>query len=218
MVQTNDIGIWFKKQLNLDSIVIPNPINIEGESGRKFKEKTIYACGRLVPQKGFSGLLEIFAELKEASEWKLRLLGDGIERESLSQRARELGIEEKVIFEGSVKNPVDYYSLGGVFAFTSEYEGFPNALCEAMASGMAVVSFDCPSGPSDLIQDGVNGFLVKAGDKESFQVKLEKLLKDEKLRLKLGKEAAKVKEDLAIEKIAEQWIALRDRQIMMINH
>ena len=210
VVQTTGIKNWFYKNLNLDTEVIPNPVEKLRKGKDLSEEKTIYACGRLVPQKGFYNLIDIFYNLSaNYPEWKLVILGDGDEKESLIQRARDLGIECKVAFEGSVKNPVDYYSTGGVFAFTSEYEGYPNALCEAMASGMAVVSFDCPSGPSDLIQKGVNGFLVKAGDKESFQVKLEKLMKDDELRLRLGKGATRIKDELAIEKIAEQWLDLK---------
>ena len=192
--------------------MIPNPVEKSRKGKDLSKSKTIYSCGRLVPQKGFYNLIEIFYNLsKNNPDWKLVILGDGGEKESLIQRARELGIESKVVFEGSVKNPVDYYSTGGVFAFSSEYEGYPNALCEAMSSGMAVVSYDCSSGPSDLIKDGENGYLIKAGDQESFKVKLDKLMKDDELRLRLGKKATTIKDDLAIKKIAEQWLALKER-------
>ncbi len=210
VTQTEGIAHWIRINLGLDSEVIPNPVEDVQIANDISLEKAIYACGRIETQKGFHTLLSIFENLsKECSGWTLNFLGDGKEKIKLQQKVKTSGLENKVIFKGRVKSPFEYYQKGGIYAFTSEYEGYPNALCEAMASGMAVVSFDCPSGPSDLIEDGVNGFLIKLGDNEAFKNRLKQLIRDKELRFKLGNEAKKIKDRLAIERIAEKWLSLK---------
>lgn len=206
VVQTEGIKNWFAKKGYQKLKVIPNPITLNKEVGKSAEDKTIVACGRLVPQKGFDKLLEVFCGLtEEMPDWQVQIIGDGPEYKKLSKKTTELGIEDKVTFLGYQKNPSRFYSKAGVFSFTSDYEGFPNALCEAMVAGMAVVSYDCPSGPSDLVIDGENGFLVPLGDMNLFKERLRQVMKDVDLRLAFSKEAVKIADKLNMTQVALAW-------------
>jgi glycosyltransferase involved in cell wall biosynthesis len=106
---------------------------------------------------------------------------------------------------GKVNNPFSVYSRCDLFVLSSLYEGFPNALLEAMACGLPVVSFDCPSGPGEIIQDGINGCLVPPENRRALKEAMGKLIDNESLRIRLSKEASKVKERFSIEKIMSLW-------------
>ena len=107
----------------------------------------------------------------------------------LKELARELGVEDKVIFTGASKDVNSYLLKSKIFAFTSDHEGFPNSLGEAMAAGLPVVSYDCVAGPSDMIDDGVNGYLVPVFDDELFIKRLDYLMSHEDERQQIGKAA-----------------------------
>lgn len=209
IVQTEEIKSWFIKKGYKSLIVIPNPINPNNYQLVKKDEKKIYACGRLVPQKGFDGLIRIFTKVtKKYPEWDLIIIGEGNELDNLKKLVVNYNVQKKVIFKGYDSTPYKNYFLGGIFAFTSQYEGFPNALCEAMASGMSVVSYNCPSGPSDLIENGVNGFLIDLNNEELFRIKLEELIHNEQLRVSIGKNAQNITSYLSVDKIANRWLEL----------
>lgn len=206
VVQTKSIEQWYKTRGISNIVVIPNPV-VDGELNEAVDSRKIFACGRLVPQKGFDLLIQAFAQIApQFQEWSLQILGDGPQRKALQSLAQENQLGDRVIFKGFVDNPSQLYEKGAVFVLTSEYEGFPNSLCEAMASGLAVVSFDCPSGPSDLITEGENGLLVSNGDVKQLQEKLRKLLAEDQLREKLSSQAILVREKMALKKIADQWL------------
>jgi GalNAc-alpha-(1->4)-GalNAc-alpha-(1->3)-diNAcBac-PP-undecaprenol alpha-1,4-N-acetyl-D-galactosaminyltransferase len=109
--------------------------------------------------------------------------------EDLGVQVAALQLKEKVQLEGERKNVQDYLRNSEVFAFTSTSEGFPNALAEAMSAGLAVIAYDCMAGPSDLIDHGINGFLIPEGNEELFRVKLLELMASEELRKSFGKAA-----------------------------
>lgn len=210
VVQTRSICEWFIDQgFNAEKIsIIKNPladIKIDLDFTHPTR-KYIVTCGRLVQQKGFKELIEIFARLAEDyPNWDLRIVGDGKYRETLAKKISDLNLTDRVFLEGYKKNPLNIVSAGEIFTLTSHYEGFPNSLAEAMACGKAVISFDCPSGPADMIENNVNGILVKNGDKNSFLENLAVLMRDEKLRKSLGHEAQKIKESLSTERISKDW-------------
>lgn len=124
----------------------------------------ILAVGRLVEQKDFSMLLEAFAELRRHREARLVILGEGRDRGRLEERIRSLGLESHCDMPGFVENPYAYMARASLFAFSSAWEGFGNALVEAMACGCPVVSTDCPSGPSEILAGGRFAPLVPVGD------------------------------------------------------
>jgi len=116
-----------------------------------------------------------------------------------------LNISEKVKFWGKQSDVNQFYSVAKIFAFTSESEGLPNALLEALAAGVACISFDCIAGPRDLIIDGENGFLVKMYDCQDFISKLNMLIQSEEVREKFSQNARKKAEEFNINIIGEKF-------------
>lgn len=156
--------------------VIGNPIS-DFYSRNPNRTNTIINVGRFIKSKQQILLLELFNSIK-LENWNLLFLGDGPELSRVKRRAMELGIEKQVQFLGNVIDVKKYYESSKIFAFTSNSEGFPNVLGEAMASGLACVSFDCVAGPSELITNEINGILVPINDLDLFRNSLEKMMKN----------------------------------------
>lgn len=122
------------------------------------------ACGRMVPQKGFDSLLRAFAQVRKDISARLIILGDGPLKENLMGLVRELKISDDVAFPGFVSTPMAWFARSKVFVLSSRTEGFGNVLVEALASGLKVVSTDCPSGPAEILKAGQYGQLVPVDD------------------------------------------------------
>jgi glycosyltransferase involved in cell wall biosynthesis len=129
--------------------------------------QVIVSAGRLVAKKDFATLLHAFARVRQATEARLIILGDGRERSALEALARKLGIAQEVKLAGWIENPYAYMARAKVFAFSSIREGFGNVLVEALACGCPVVATDCPSGPAEILDQGRYGRLVRPGDPEA---------------------------------------------------
>ncbi len=159
--------------------LIHNPVNVAAvtdAAGRRQRETgprplRIVSAGRLGPEKRFSLLLEACAGLQH--DFRLEILGEGPERERLEAQAGKPGLAGKVTFCGFEVNPFPRFAAADVFALSSMFEGFPNVLLEANACGTPVVAFDVPGGIAEIIDHGVNGFLVKEGDVAGFARALE---------------------------------------------
>jgi len=171
-----------------DITVIHNPIDVERirkqatepVENKWFTDPSIsvvMSAGRHAPQKGFDTLIRAFSHLEDSNA-RLVLLGEGNETESLRTLAMELGIEYQVDFPGFVDNPFKYMAGADVFVLSSWYEGFGNVLIEAMASGCPVVSTDCPSGPSEILEGGTYGPLVPVKDATALSQAIEGVLVD----------------------------------------
>ncbi len=211
VVQTREIKEWFNRYNNSIHI-IANPVKVIQESTVDGSEislpsgKRIVAMGQLVEQKGFDLLLQVFARIhKSHQDWKLIILGTGQLLDELKQISIRLGIDKSVYFPGSVKNPFSIFSRCDLFVLSSRYEGFPNALLEAMACGLPVISYDCHSGPGEMIKDNVNGLLVPPYDLDDLEEAIKRLINDDKLRASLGREAMKVQNRFSLEKVMDQW-------------
>jgi len=211
VVQTSEIKNYFKSYCKSIQI-IHNPVQVTYENLKVDPEielpsgKRLVAMGSLARQKGFDLLMPVFANLhKTFNDWSLIILGSGSLETELKQETIRLGIEGFVYFPGRVMNPFSVLSRCDLFVLSSRYEGFPNALLEAMACGLPPVSFDCPSGPGEIIQQGINGYLVPPEDIKSMENTLYELMQDEELRVNLGKEATKVRGSYAPDKIMKQW-------------
>jgi len=124
----------------------------------------ILAVGRLHHQKGFDILLDAFSAVLAEKPCRLVILGEGPQRKNLEIQARQLGVAEYVHFPGFVKNPYAYMGRASLFVLSSRWEGLPGALIEAMACGCAVVATDCPSGPAEIIENGMQGAIVPVED------------------------------------------------------
>lgn len=212
VVQSFAMGSWAEKYIPKRNIhVVPNPVSppsttCGGADFRSLPHCSVIAMGRLVPQKGFDLLVRAFACCApEHSDWKLTILGEGAERRSLEMLAKELGIVDRVSLPGQVKEPAKYLVSADLFVLSSRYEGFPNALLEAMSCGLPVVSFDCPSGPREIVRDGVDGVLVENGNVETLTVAIDRLMSDESERERMGTRAAEVTERFGLEKVMKIW-------------
>lgn len=207
--QTYDAKACYSNRLQKNSIVIPNPLsnNLEEPYNGK-RRKQIVAVGRLEQQKNYGLLLEAFGRLvQEYPEYQLVIYGKGNSKEELIRKAQEKQIEKNVFFKGFSANIWQEEKDSAMYVLSSDYEGMPNSLLEAMAVGMSVISTNCPiGGPAMVIENGVNGLLVPVGDKEALYNAMLSFVRDEAYAEKLGEEALKIKEKLAIGVICDQWL------------
>ncbi len=169
----------------------------------------LLAVGRLDMQKGFDLLIEAFARIAVSRpDWNLTIAGEGPERTRLEAQAAEAGLAGRVAMPGRVGGISALMRQSDLFVMSSRFEGFPNALLEAMACGVACVSFDCPSGPSDIIHDGVDGVLVPTITAGALADALLGLTGDKDLRARLASEAPAVCRRFAPDTVFAQWEAL----------
>lgn len=189
IVQTKKALEIFKTYYNHSNFkVIGNPIR-QIKAIDAPKENVILMVGRYIESKQQNVLIEIFSKLN-APDWKLVLLGydhlkqhNQIKWEAL---AKELGVSDRIIFTGKQADVERYYQTSKIFAFTSVSEGFPNVIGEAMSAGLPIVAFDCIAGPSDLITDGENGFLIPMNHQELFAQKLQFLIDNPEQMVNFG--------------------------------
>lgn len=206
---------YYPKSAREKAVVIPNPVVVPAEShgGREpmVKSPAVMAMGRLSREKGFDILLRAFAKAwRSRPGWSLVILGEGPLRRELAELTSELGMEDAVKMPGLVKNPHDYLRQADIFALSSRFEGFPVSLLEAMALGAAVVSFDCMTGPREVIRDGVDGLLVPPEDEEALAEAMGRLMDAEGERRRLGEEAKRVVERYGVENVMRMWEDLLD--------
>lgn len=184
--------------------VIPNPVKIIN-TDTSVKKKQIVTVGRLSREKGHIVLIKAFGKLL-VRDWTLHIIGDGPEKVNLEQEAFSLGISDRIIFYGYKKDFSKILGESDIFVLPSFYEGFPNALIEAMSVPLACISSDCIAGPSDIIKDNINGLLVEPGNIETLVSTLNRLIENPNLREKLAIEAYKIRNTLAFDKIASQYL------------
>ena len=210
---TKDLIPYYPSYLHRKIIIIPNPLdipeNISNSDEVVLKNPTFISTGNFRYIKGYDLLIEAFAlVVKKYPDWHLTILGDGNEREALTLLSEELCITDKVDMPGRVQNPFPALKKADIYVLSSRSEGFPVALCEAMGIGMPCISFNCPTGPSSIIDDQLNGILVEYLNVEALSKAMVMLIEDSVLREKLSSEAIKINESLNIEVIMKQWEAL----------
>jgi len=212
VVQTIAVSNWARGLVSGSIVrVIPNPVplietNIGIDSPLKDRSPFIVSMGRLVHQKGFDQLLEAFSICRNwHKNWSLIIMGEGPKRDELEKLANRLGIKESVIFMGWTKDPYTVLQQAEFYVLSSRYEGFPNALLEAMSCGLPVISYDCPSGPSDIINHGENGLLLPQGDLEAMVASIKRLMENKKERQRMGSCAREVVKKYSVEKVMMQW-------------
>lgn len=202
--QTDASRKSIKKAVNHSNVIaIPNPIS-DFPNLVHAREPFILTVGRLVEKKGHKFLLNAFATIQDNS-WRVVIAGDGPLKASLQNLCESLNISHRVDFIGVVEDVNDLYRRASLFVFPSLLEGFPNALAEAMACGLPVVSFDCDAGPSDLIEDGINGYLVPVGDSELLSQRMLYLIENRSLRENFGAKAHEIKDKLRADSISNQY-------------
>lgn len=194
IAQTEKAKVIYQSIYKNDNMtIIGNPINqLDVSFPDAQREKIVLSVGRLQNTKNYDRLIRTFSEI-DKSDWKLIIVGGDTMKQSnyslLSKMIAELGMQDRIILAGNQKNVQDYYLKSSIFAFLSSSEGFPNVVGEAMAAGLPVVSYDCVAGPSEMIEDGENGFLVPVFDDEMMKEKIVYLMEHEEERLRMGEYA-----------------------------
>lgn len=211
VLQTPDSVVDVPRLLRPKVRVIPNPVppgppRIERPASER---KRLVAMGRLSSEKGFDLLLEAFAKLAPMHpDWDLTIWGQGELHDELTRHRDALGLAERVRLPGATRTPREKLAESDLFVLSSRYEGFPNALCEAMATGLPVVSYACRVGPSTIVTNEVDGILVPAEDVDALAAALSRLMSDEALRCRLGAEAVSIVDRFSLPNVASQWEAL----------
>lgn len=171
-------------------------------SGRRI----LLAVGRLSEEKNFDLLIAAFAALAARHrQWDLVILGDGPQREQLERCVAEAGLQGRVLLPGRVGNVGAWYARAHLYVMTSRYEGFPNTLVEAMSYGLPAVSFDCDTGPRDIIRHGIDGLLVPPGDRAGLEQALDGLMGNEAVRTAYAVQAEQARERFSVERISAMW-------------
>ncbi|UII79911.1 glycosyltransferase family 4 protein [Flagellimonas sp. CMM7] len=212
VVQTDFAKSFYEHNVSEKKIItLPNPLNPELSNKRikGQKENIILAVGRLRKLKNHSMAIKSFSQLN-SRKWKLQILGEGPERKNLEKL---ISNNPNIELLGAKTNIEDYYNKARIFLFTSYYEGFPNALLEAMHFGLTPISTNCNSGPSEIIDNKKNGFLVNIGDCNKMAEHLKELTEDQKLLEEMSIEAMKTTEKYSSENITQLWKDLIDNTL-----
>ncbi len=216
VVQTPTVAEWaYSLAARERVVVIPNfvdePSLPGGTAWWSGDRSRIVAIGRLSAEKGFDLLLAAFARVAAVHpEWDLHIAGDGPLRTELKQLARALGLADRVVFHGLVTDVGGLLRSARIFTLPSRNEGFPNVLLEAMAHGVAPVSFDCPSGPRHIIRDGFDGVLVPPENVQRLAEALGHLIVDPVLRARLARNGLDVIRRFGFAPVFLMWQAVID--------
>jgi len=218
VVQTERMRSLFPKIIQRKSKVIPNPVLPAPHKTLAQKDKggsyTIINAGRLHRVKGLDRLISAFSRVAaKHPNWNLEFWGEGPDKESLEALVESLGLKSRVRINHPVKEIYEKFILADLFVMTSYVEGQPNALCEAMACGLPVISFDCPYGPRETIRNGIDGILVPDGDIEALAKAMDYLMGDDAARLRLAARAPEVLKRFGAERIMKEWDQLLDEAV-----
>lgn len=212
IAQTQKAGAIYRSQYKNKNVrVIGNPIRTIESGTAIVKENIVLMVGRLIRSKNQDKLIELFIQISKP-DWKLVIVGYDHLGQNISDKLKKI-IEDNhagdsVFLVGKQTDVEAHYLKSRIFAFTSESEGFPNVIGEAMSAGLPVIAFDCIAGPSEMIKDNLNGFLIQLFDYEMFKEKLEILMDNEELRISFGDNAREDIRQFSIESIGEQYYQL----------
>jgi glycosyltransferase involved in cell wall biosynthesis len=210
VVQTEAALRSFSRAMRSSALIIPNPVVRPSPSRNDLSFALVKplaaSVGRLTHVKGFDLVLHAFARVRAMHpQWTLAIVGDGPLLSTLERLCDELRIRDRVLFTGRIKDPGEILKLADLFVMSSRFEGFPNALCEAMAHGVAVISTDCPSGPRAIIRNNIDGVLTPNGDVEALAEAMDRLMADEVERRRLGQIAKYVTHRFGLDKVMAMW-------------
>ena len=211
VLQTQAAKEYFPASVRKKAVVLPNSISPQflREQNDGIREKEIVWVGRMDENKNPTMLLQSFIEIADRyPEWSLKYIGTGPLMEEMKQICRQNACEDRVTFMGRTDEVAQAISRSSIFVLTSRQEGMPNALIEAMVSGLAVISTDCPcGGPAELIDNGENGILISVDDKEALIDALTELMERKEDRNRLGENAKKLIRKVHPDVVNRSWLA-----------
>ena len=216
VVQTNRVVPWARRFVPASRVrVIPNFVRASrlraSLSSRPSAARQMVALGRLEDQKGFDILIRAFARCAPGHpDWRLVIAGEGSRRRELEAQVAEADVADRVRLPGRVRDTESLLAASDLFILSSRYEGFPNALLEAMAVGLPTIAFDCDSGPAEIIRTGMDGVLVPAGNDDGLALEMNRLMGDDSERIRLGLEAEAVTQRFSLTRIMQLWESLAD--------
>lgn len=209
VLQTKMALEFFPDSVRRKAVILPNPLNLNfiREKYQGKRENVIVTAGRLDENKNHKMLIKAFANIAEQyPDTKLVIYGEGENRTKLESLAKEKGLEDRISLPGSVSDLADRMYCVRAFVLTSDTEGMPNSLLEAMTLGLTVISTDCPcGGPATLIKDGENGLLIPVRDEEALTNALIKILSDWEYADKLGNNAHDITKEMHPDKVNSEW-------------
>ena len=210
VVQTERVKHYFDRWSLKRLCVIPNPVPAGlpaggNRGGATDAPKKVISMGRLTSQKRHDLLLRAFARVVADVECTLTIVGEGPLRVELELLRDELGLGELVQFPGLEKRPWDVFAQSDLFVLSSEFEGMPNALMEAMACGLPVISFDCPTGPREIIRHGIDGVLIPPLNVGSLSREMTRVLTDDFARCRMAERAVEIRERFSMDRIMRMW-------------
>lgn len=211
--QTPDAQAYFSTRIQNKSCIIFNPLTSQlPKPYTGIRDKRIVAVGRLHKQKNFPLLIDAFSEfVLRYPEYILEIYGEGPEEVNLRNLLKDKNLTQKIFLKGFCEDVHNQIQSAAFFVMTSDFEGMPNALVEAMALGMPCISTDCRcGGPRQLIKDGENGLLVPVGERESLLNAMLKLAQEPQFAKKLGESAELIKMQVDTQTIVDQWLAYID--------
>ena len=209
IVQTEGAKRFLPSWVQKKAKILPNPINPQFLNKRYTgeREDKIVTVGRLDENKNQAMLIHAFAKIvSEFPAVKLIIYGEGSNRAQLEQLVVEKGLQDRIELPGSITDVAAHIANAKIFTLTSNTEGMPNSIIEAMALGLPVISTDCPcGGPAVLIENEVNGMLVPVGDAFALSDAFRKILSDEVFAQKLGENASHITETLEPAAVCSEW-------------
>lgn len=204
VVLTNDDALEWSKVRN--SIVIPNSLPFYPQITSNNTTKKIISVGRFEIEKGHDRLIEVWSEVtKKHSDWILEIYGEGTLKNDLINIAKEKGLSDSILFKPSSPDISKEYIDSSFCIMTSRYEGFGMVLIEAMACGLPCIAYDCPSGPHNIIRDGIDGFLVTDGNAQQMAEKICFLIEHEDIRKEMGQAGHSNVKKYNADEIMKKW-------------
>lgn len=196
------ISRWFENVIQID-----NPSSFESKFTSNYDNNIILNVGRLSEQKGQDMLLDAWSKVNRKN-WKLVIVGEGEKKNNLLKQIKRLGLSDSVIIKDPVKNIENIYSSADVFVLSSRWEGLPMVLIEAMSFGLPCISFDCETGPRQLIKDNYNGYLVAPNEVEELSNCIEKVINNKDIVIKFGKNSLEESKRFNIDNISLKWYSI----------
>lgn len=195
-----------------NAICIYNPITIDNSQPSQLTERRCLAIGRLSPQKNFAHLIKAWSKSSARKRgWTLRIIGNGEEESMLRKLVVSLRVADSVELMGSQKDVLSQYRAASLYAMSSHHEGLPLVLIEAMSMGLPIVSYDCPTGPADIVSDGKTGILVPYLNINALAESLDKVMLDESIRRRYSAESLVEVQKFSVNNIVNQWVELIER-------